>query len=72
MGWWFEQLRALEDILPSSSKLITKEYQELFVNKQGKGPIGITRYETSLTWLFTIIYLAFGLAILVSLILSLL
>jgi hypothetical protein len=31
MGWWYEQLRTLEDIIPSSSKLITKEYQELFV-----------------------------------------
>ena len=72
MDWWYKQLRALEDLLQSSSKLITKEYQELFVHKQGKGPIGITRYETSLTWLFTIIYLVFGLAILVELLLSLL
>lgn len=70
MGWWYEQLRALETMLPNSSKLITKEYQELFEQKQGKGPIGITRYETSLTWLFTIIYLVFGLAILVVLVLS--
>ncbi len=72
IGWWYEQLRTLEGIIPSSSKLITKEYQELFVNKKGKGPIGITRYETSLTWLFMIIYLVFGLAILLALILSLL
>lgn len=70
MDWWFKQLRTLEDIIPNSSKLITKEYQELFVNTRGKGPIGIIRYETSLTWLFTIVYLIFGLAILAMLILS--
>ena len=71
LDWWYAQLRTLEDIMPSSSKLITKEYHELFVNKKGKGPIGITRYETSLTWLFTILYLAFGLTVLVTVILSL-
>ena len=70
MDWWYEQLRTLEEGLSRSSKLITKEYQDLFVNKRGKGPIGITRYEVFLTWLFTIIYLVFALAILLSLILS--
>ena len=71
MGWWYEQLRTMEESLSASSKLITREYQDLFVNKRGKGPIGITRYEVFLTWLFTIIYLVCGLAILLSLILSL-
>ncbi len=71
IDWWYKQLREMEDIIPNSSKLIIKEYKELFIDKKGKGPIGITRYETSLTWLFTIIYLVFGLAILVLLILSL-
>ena len=71
MGWWYEQLRSLEATLPNSRKLVTKEYQDLFVNKQGKGSIGITRYETQLSWLFTVIYSVFGLAILVALILNL-
>jgi hypothetical protein len=71
MDWSYEHLRTLEDIIPNSSKLIEKEYQELFVNKKGKGPIGITRYETFLTWLFTVIYSVFGLAIFVILIISL-
>ncbi len=70
MGWWYEQLRALETRLPNSNKLITKEYQELFVQKQGKGPIGITRYVTALTWLFSIIYLVFELALLVALLVT--
>lgn len=69
-GWWYEQLRELEEMLPNSRKVITKEYQGLFITKHAKGPIGISRYETLLTWLFTIIYLVFGLAILVTLILS--
>lgn len=71
MGWWYEQLRTLEETLQNSRKLITKEYHDLFIRKQGKGAIGITRYEISLTWLFTIIYLVFGLAILITIILKL-
>ncbi|HYT44745.1 MAG TPA: hypothetical protein VEP90_20625 [Methylomirabilota bacterium] len=71
MGWWYEQLRVMESRLQNSDKLITKEYQELFLSKKGKGPIGITRYETALTWLFTGIYFIIGFAILVSILLSL-
>ena len=72
IGWWYEQLRVLENSLQNSNRLITKEFHELYLIKQGKGPIGITRYETSLTWLFTVIYVVFGLAILITILLSLL
>jgi hypothetical protein len=41
------------------------------VKEQGKVTIGLTRYETGLTWLFTAVYLLFGLGILVALILQL-
>ena len=71
MDWWYEQIRTIESSISGSNGLIRKEYQELFINKKGKGPIGITRYEKVLTWLFTTIYLIFGTAILISLILSL-
>lgn len=54
---------------PGGSKLITKEYQELYFKQKGKKDTRITPYETNLTWLFTTIYLVFGLAILVALIL---
>jgi hypothetical protein len=68
-GWWYEQIRSLENQLPGGSKLVTKEYQELYFKQKGKRDTRITPYETNLTWLFTTIYLVFGLAILVALIL---
>jgi hypothetical protein len=69
--WWYEQIRSLENKLTESSKLITKEYQDLYFKAKGRKKMRITPYETALTWLFTAIYLIFGLAILVMLILRL-
>lgn len=65
LGWWYQQLRILEEVIPNSSQLITKEYQELYLKKHNRAPIGLTRYETQLTWLFTTIYVVFGCAILI-------
>ena len=56
IGLWYEQLRALEDNMPTVSKSITKEYNRLYEEERGKIPIEITRYETWLTWLFTAVY----------------
>ena len=66
LGWWYEQLRTIEENMSESSKLLTKEYQELYTDKHRKIPIGLTRYETRLTWIFTGIYIIFGVVILVS------
>lgn len=71
IGWWYEQLRGLEEAMPESNKLLTREYQVLYLEERGKTRIGLTRYETRLTWLFTVLYAAFGLAILTVLILNL-
>jgi hypothetical protein len=62
-SWWYERLRELEDTMPESSKLLTREYQALCLEKRSEVRIGLTRYETRLTWLFTALYAAFGLAI---------
>ncbi len=70
-GWWYEQIRSLESQFSEGSKLITKEYQELYFKHTGKKDTRITPYETNLTWLFTAIYLVFGLAILVAIVLRL-
>jgi len=70
-GWWYEQIRSVENRLAESSKLITKEYQDLYFKTKGKKNTRITPYETMLTWLFTAIYVIFGLAILVTIILRL-
>lgn len=66
-GWWYEQIRSLESQL-EGNQLITKEYQMLYFKQTGKKDTRITPYETNLTWLFTGIYLVFGLGLLVAII----
>lgn len=68
IGWWYKQLRALEDARPESCRLLTKEYQALYRAGQRTAAVGLTRYEVHLTWLFTILYILFGLAVLTALI----
>jgi hypothetical protein len=70
-GWWYEQIRSLENRLSESSKLFTKEYQDLYFKVKGKKDTRITPYEIALTWLFTAIYIISSLAILVMIILKL-
>jgi hypothetical protein len=65
LSWWYERLRTLETAMPECSKLVTREYEELYTAPRGRGHVGLTRYETGLTWLFTALYAAFGLALLV-------
>lgn len=60
IGWWFERLRELEDVLPGSSKLLTREYHDLYLEQKGRVRVGLTRYETGLTWAFVALYLTFG------------
>lgn len=67
-GWWYEQIRSLESQLSESNKLVTKEYQMLYFKQTGKKDTRITPYETNLTWLFTGIYLVFGLGLLVAIV----
>jgi hypothetical protein len=68
ISWWYEQLRILESASSQGSGLITKEYNRWYVNEPGTKSIGLTRYETRLTWLFTVVYLLFGLGISLALI----
>ena len=57
LKWWFKQLRALEEKLPDSSKLLTEEYKDLYKYDH----IGIAKYETRLITIFQIMYVAAGL-----------
>lgn len=71
ISWWYSQLRAWETNVPEDKRIFTKEYEELYLGKKEKALVGLTRYETQLTWLFMVIYLVFGLAIVVMLFISL-
>jgi hypothetical protein len=66
LKWWYRHLRGLEDRLPKSSSLISKEYQDLYVEQTGKVRVGLTRYEIGLTWLFTGVYVVFFFSILMA------
>lgn len=68
IGWWYEQLRALEGSMGQGSKSLTNEYDKWHSEEQGKTAIGLTRYETGLTWLFTTLYLSFFVGTLIALI----
>lgn len=68
LDWWYTQIRSLEDSIPNANKLITKEYQELYGKLKGHEAIGLTKYEQYLTWLFTLIYVAFSAVVLILLI----
>lgn len=68
IDWWYQQLRLLEADDPKSKKLITKEYLELYQKGKKRAIIGLTHYETALTWLFTVIYLSFGIVVFVLLV----
>lgn len=66
LGWWYEQLRALEAKQADSARLYTREYTELYEPPKNRPHIGLSAYQSGLTWIFTAIYLIFGAAILVS------
>ena len=65
LGWWYEQLHSLEEALPDSSRLIKREYEQLYARKVGRRPLGLSRYERRLTWVFTAAYVLFALVIVV-------
>ena len=66
IDWWYKQLRELESKIPHSKKLITKEFSELYQQQnRGKKFTGMTRHEKRLTWLFTVVYIVFGISIVI-------
>ena len=70
LGWWYKRLHFLEAAMPECSGLIKQEYDNLYAAKKGKPRLGLTRYEVRLTWLFTAVYGAFALAIVIGWILG--
>lgn len=68
IGWWYTQLRSLENDVPESQKFLTREHQEMYQDATRKLPLGLTRYENRLTWIFTGIYGVFGFVILITLV----
>ena len=71
LSWWYARLRELEAALPDSSKLFTREYQDLYgATDSTKAPkrVSMTSREMALNWVITVLYAAFGIGIIASLI----
>jgi hypothetical protein len=66
LEWWYRQMRGLEENMPDSHKLLSREYDELYQPERAKVNIGLSRHEMRLTWLLTALYLAFVLAVFVA------
>lgn len=84
LNWWYKEFRTAEQHLFEKEfaykRIITKEYHDLYEIDHDKSPgvrtknvirpIGMTKYEIRLTWLFSSIYILFSLAILSTIIIS--
>jgi hypothetical protein len=60
LDWWYTKIRVMEETLPESSMLITKEYRELYAPAEGKPVIGMAKYELRLPWFFISLYVVFA------------
>ena len=63
-------MRELEATMPDSAKLVTREYQDLYVAAKDRKPserIGMTKRELALKWVFAGLYVAFAVGIGISL-----
>jgi len=67
LDWWYSHLRELEASIPDSAQLITQEYQDLYAAATGDHKpaqrIGMTKREVALNWVFTALYTAFAIGI---------
>jgi hypothetical protein len=63
LDWWYARLRELEASMPDSARLVTREYQDLYIAAKDRKPserIGMKKHELVLSWIFTGLYIAFA------------
>lgn len=70
LGWWYGQLRGLEANMVDCTRLLTKEYVDLYTSQGTRRSFSVTLYEVRLTWLMTAIYATFVLAMAMWLVMS--
>ena len=64
-------MREMEAVMPDSARLITREYEDLYTtpaSTKSKKRIGMTRQELALNWILTVMYVAFGIGIILTLV----
>jgi len=62
IGWRYEQLRGMEQAMPGSWQLLTKEWTDYFAPRAGKPRFGFSRLELWLPRLFLALYGVYGVA----------
>jgi hypothetical protein len=70
LDWWYARARELEVQIPDSPQLITREYQELYLEAKGRKAsqrIGMTERELLLNSIFVGLYIIFAVGIIISL-----
>lgn len=70
LDWWYTRLRELEESMPDSARLVTREYEDLYLPGEERKSVGMTGRELALNWVFTSLYLAFAAGIMVTLFLT--
>lgn len=70
LDWWYTQVRDLEAMTPESTRLFSREYQELILDdkdngSKSKAKIGLTSRELALNWVFLSVYFALGVSIVI-------
>jgi hypothetical protein len=66
IGWWYDRLRELEGSMPDSARLMTREYEELYLaakEQKTTKQIGLTKRELILNWILTGLYTVFAIGI---------
>lgn len=66
LGWWYEELRKHEQAAPPERRLFTREYETLYIGKEARSRIGMTRHEIALTQVFMAVNLLFAIGIVVA------
>lgn len=67
LEWWYARLRELEASIPGSARLVTREYEDLYVAAKGlklTKRIGMTKRKLAPNLVFTGLYAAFTIGVL--------
>ena len=70
IGWHYEQLREMEDVLEGSARVYTREWEHFFKPKGGKERFGFSRLEAWLPRLLIFLYAIYAAGIIVATILG--
>lgn len=63
IGWHYEQLREMEDKIPGSYKVYTKEWEQFFRPQNNREKFSFSRLESFLPRILIVLYIIYGFAV---------